>query len=63
MYRYRITSTSRGDDMELVTSTEEMGWEFFQIVPAGNRYYYWFRKPLVVVPTKTTNHRVRTQLS
>lgn len=52
MYTYRTSSTTRPDNMELVMETEALGWEFMFIVSEhdqyGNRYYYWFRKPMHV---------------
>lgn len=46
MYTYRITNSARPDNMEMVMETESLGWELVHIVPDGNRFVYWFRKPI-----------------
>ena len=71
MYRYRVTSTSRPDNMELVMGAESDGWELVQIVPqveeirnyTTTHYYYWFRKPLTVVNNEREDNRERVLLN
>lgn len=63
MYTYRITNSARPDNMELVMETESLGWELVYIVPDGNRFVYWFRKPISNIVNWKNKTADRVQLA
>lgn len=65
MYTYRITTSTRGDRMDLVQETESMGYEFVQIVPdtIDGVFHYWFRKPCVIPQNENNGQQGRVMVS